>query len=62
MPVLGAVRRDPWLQNFFDRLKASGKPHKVALIAAMRKMLMAIYSVAKNRRPFVPITEQGRAA
>ncbi len=62
MPVLGAVRRDPWLRNFFDRLKASGKPHKVALIAAMRKMLMAIYSVAKNRRPFVSITEQGRAA
>jgi len=29
-------------------------PPKVALIAAMRKLLHAIYSVAANRRPFVP--------
>jgi hypothetical protein len=27
---------------------------KVALIAAMRKLLAAVYSVAKHRRPFVP--------
>jgi transposase len=31
-----------------------GKLRKVALVAAMRKLLVAIYSVAKNRRPFVP--------
>jgi hypothetical protein len=36
------------------RLIARGKPSKVALITAMRKLLHAIYSVAKNRRPFVP--------
>ena len=30
------------------------KPHEVALCAAMRKLLAAIYSVAKYRRPFVP--------
>jgi hypothetical protein len=42
------------------RLRAAGKPPKLALIAAMRKLLHAIYSVAKNRRPFVN-TEQGRA-
>jgi hypothetical protein len=33
---------------------------KLALIAAMRKLLPALYSVARHRRPFVA-TEQGRA-
>ena len=61
MPVLGAVRRNPWLRAFHDRLRAQGKPAKLALIAAMRKLLHAVHSVAKNRRPFT-IHEQQRAA
>jgi transposase len=56
MPTLAAVSRcNPWLQTFYRRLVAYGKPHKVALVAAMRKLLAAVYSVAKNRRAFVPI-------
>jgi transposase len=55
MPVLGAVRRNPWLKAFYDRLIAAGKPPKLALVAAMRKLLHAVYSVAKNRKPFIPI-------
>jgi transposase len=62
MPVLGAVKRNPWLKAFYDRLRANGKPPKVALVAAMRKLLHAVYSVAKNRRPFTLETEQARAA
>jgi transposase len=62
MPVLGAVRRNPWLRSFYQRLRAAGKPPKLALIAAMRKLLHAIYSVAKNRRPFRTIIEPARAA
>ena len=54
MPVLGAVRRNPWLRDFYQRLRAAGKLPKVALVAALRKLAHAIYSVAKNRRPFVP--------
>ena len=55
MPVLTAVRRNAWLKVFYDRLIARGKLPKVALVAAMHKLLAAIYSVAKHRRPFVPI-------
>ena len=55
MPVLVAVRRNAWLKRFYDGLIARGKLPKVALIAAMRKLLSAVYSVAKNRRPFVPL-------
>jgi transposase len=57
MPTLTAVRRNPWLKAFYERLVASGKPKKLALIAAMRKLLHAIYSVAKHRKPFVPRLE-----
>ncbi len=53
MPVLGAVRRNAWLRAFYERLCATGKPPKLALVAALRKLLHAVYSVAKNRKPFV---------
>jgi len=55
MPTLGAAtQNNPWLMIFYRRLIERGKPHKVALCAAMRKLLAAIYSVAKHRRPFSP--------
>jgi transposase len=54
MPTLTAVRRNPWLRAFYEGLRARGKLPKVALVAAMRKVLVAVYSVAKHRRPFVP--------
>jgi len=55
MPTLTAVRRNPWLKAHYERLRANGKLPKVALVASMRKLLHAVYSVAKNRRPFVPL-------
>jgi transposase len=55
MPTLTAVRKNAWLKAHYERLLARGKLPKVALIACMRKLLTAIYSVAKHRRPFVPL-------
>ncbi len=52
MPVLTAVKYNPWLRDYYQRLRARGKHPKVALTAAMRKLLTAIYSVAKHQRPF----------
>jgi transposase len=54
MPTLTAVVHNTWLRAFYDRLIERGKPAKVAVVAAMRKLLTAIYSVAKSRKPFVP--------
>src|SRR3989304_10128692 len=60
MPTLVAVRTNPWLRAYYARLRARGKLPKVALIAALHKLLFAVYSVAKHRRPFVPhLTVQG---
>jgi transposase len=53
MPVLCAVRKNPWLRAYYQGLIARGKLPKVALIAAMRKLLHAVHSVATHRRPFV---------
>jgi transposase len=52
MSTFAAVHHNPWLKHSYDRLRARGKPHKVALVAAMRKLLTAVYSVAQHRRPF----------
>jgi transposase len=53
MPTLSAVRNNAWLRAHNQRLLARGKLPKVALVACMHKLLLAIYRVAKHRRPFV---------
>lgn len=52
MPALTATQHNPWLRAFYARLVATGKPKKLALVAVMRKLMHAIYSVAKHRKPF----------
>ena len=61
MPTLSAIRGNPWLRAFYERLRSNGKPPKLAVMAAMRKLLTAVYSVAKNRKPFVPILNEAVA-
>lgn len=62
MPTLTAVRRNPWLHAHYEALRARGKLPKVALVACMHKLLIAVYAVAKQRRPFVSITPAQRSA
>jgi len=54
MPTLAAVQKNPWLRAYYEGLVARGKLKKVALVASMRKLLGAVFSVAKNRKPFIP--------
>ncbi len=61
MPTLTAVRKNAWLRAYYEGLRARGKLPKVALVAAMRKLLIAVYFVAKNRKPFVPILAEAHA-
>lgn len=61
MPTLTAVQKNPWLRAYYEGLLRRGKLPKVALVAAMRKLLIAIYFVAKHRKPFVPILAEARA-
>jgi transposase len=52
MAAFAAIRRNAWLRSYFERLTAKGKPFKVALTAVLRKLLTAMFSVAKHRQPF----------
>jgi hypothetical protein len=62
-PVLGAVRANPWLRAFYERLRAAGKPPKLTLVAAMRNLLHTASSVAStaHHSEFRMPTEQARA-
>ena len=44
MAALTAARRNHILAPFYQRLRAAGKPPKVALTAVMRKLLIALNS------------------
>jgi transposase len=52
MGALVATRRNPVIRQFYERLLASGKPKKVALVACMRKLLMILNAVLKHRTPW----------
>jgi transposase len=60
-PTLTAVRKNAWLRAYYEGLRARGKLPKVALVAAMRKLLIAVHFVAKHRKPFVPILAKAGA-
>jgi transposase len=47
MAALVAARHNPILRGFYLRLRAAGKPAKVALIATMRKLLIVLNSALK---------------
>jgi len=47
MAALSAARYNPILSSFYQRLRAKGKPHKLALTAVMRKLLLALNSSLK---------------
>ena len=42
LAALPAIRFDPAMKAVFGRLKAKGKPGKVALVALMRKMIVIL--------------------
>jgi len=48
MATLVATRFNPQIKAFYQRLLAKGKPKKVALIAAMRKLLTILNTLIKN--------------
>ena len=48
MATLVAVRFNVVLKAYFERLVATGKRRKVALVAAMRKMLTMLNAIAKQ--------------
>ncbi len=53
-PALTAIRYNPQLKAFADRLTLAGKPRMVVVTAVMRKLLVLAYAVLKSGRQFDP--------
>jgi transposase len=49
-----ARRFNPAIRSFYDRLLATGKPPKLVLVACMRKLLVMLNAIARDRRPWNP--------
>ena len=49
---LSATRYNPPIKEFYDRLRAAGKPMKVARCAAARKLLHVAWAVVTKGQPF----------
>ena len=54
MSTLVAVRYNPVLKAFYERLRATGKAAKVALTACMRKLLTILNAMVKHQTPWQP--------
>jgi transposase len=51
MATLVATRHDPVIRDYYNHLKANGKPKKVALVACMRKRLNYLTAILSKRPP-----------
>ncbi len=61
MATLSAAQRNPVIKPFYDRLRAAGKPKKVARCAAARKLLHLAWAIGTTQRPFDPGYQQQHA-
>jgi transposase len=61
MAALSATRFNPIISAFYSRLIKTGKPHKVALTACMRKLLIILNAMLKHgalwNPPTLPLTD-----
>lgn len=62
MATLSAARCNPLIRAFYDRLRAAGKPPKVARCAAARKLLLVAWAVVRDQRAFDPQYQPVRSA
>jgi transposase len=54
MPILAAIRCNPKIRAFYNRLVQNGKPKMAALVAAMRKLLTILNTLIKNNQLWKP--------
>jgi transposase len=52
MATLVAIRHNPTLRLFYDRLVAAGKAKKLELAAAMRKLLVILNAMRRDGQPW----------
>lgn len=56
MAALVATRRNPVIKAFYERLRQAGKAPKVALTAAMRKLLVILNAILRTGQLWQPLS------
>lgn len=59
MPTVVAIRYNPVIKAFYERLVGQGKPKKVALTACMRKLLVILNAMVKSNQQWHPEIARG---
>ena len=54
LPAMVAMKHNPILKNFAERLEGRGKQPKEIILAVARKLIHLIYGVLKTKTPFNP--------
>jgi transposase len=54
MPTLVSIQHNHKIKVFYERLVSKHKPKKLAVIAAMRKLLLIAHAIYKNKTVYVP--------
>lgn len=54
MATISAIRSNPPIKEFYDRLVQKGKAKKTAIVACMRKLLVVMNSMLKNKSAWSP--------
>lgn len=52
MACFSAIQHNPPLKAFYRRLRAAGKPTRLALVAVMRKLLTMLNAMLRDNRPW----------
>ena len=53
MATLTAIRFNPVIKRFYEHLLSRGKEKKVALVACMRKFIVILNAMIRDRKPFL---------
>jgi transposase len=54
MAAFSATQWNPVIRPYFERLRAAGKPYKVALVACMRKLLIILNTMVRSEQYWSP--------
>lgn len=52
MAAVSAIKCNKVCKDLYERLRAKGKPYRVALIAAVNKLIKQVFAIAKSGKPY----------
>lgn len=57
MAALATIKHNHTMRLFYNRLRLAGKPAKVAIVAVMRKMIITLNAMVRDKKPWQEINE-----